>query len=128
MGQQMQQGVLGGVKDPRVLNNKYLATLPSRILEIGDIFVLPDATLVLCGNTAPGWNEIHQIIQITTVGTFAEVEWMYYNWNVLHGRRFVGLRLDLREDRGDRCEYLAPADTSRRTSRGRRHCPEPRQA
>ena len=31
VGQQMQQGVLGGVKDPRVLNNRYLATLPSRI-------------------------------------------------------------------------------------------------
>ena len=68
MGQQMQQGVLGGVKDPRVLNNKYLATLPSRILEIGDIVVLPDETLVLCGNTAPGWKEIHQIIRLTTVG------------------------------------------------------------
>ena len=80
------------VDDPDSMSGKYLATFHSRHFEKGDLRALPDGRVVLSGDAAPGWTELHQIIQIKTLGSPTSTP--YYAWHSVFDRRFASLLLD----------------------------------
>ena len=68
------------IDDPHSMNEMFFTTLPTRIFESKDMWVMPGGTLFLGGDATPRWKEVHQIVQLQTIGLSPTTA--YYNWHL----------------------------------------------